>query len=564
MANSSDDFRAGFEDEFFHIVDGTTFGYEYTDASKTFAFVYFSETEGVISVKQTIALPKNALVRRYDATVTAKRADRTLLQNVAQTRAYSEGGENWLVIDFGVPRTVSGLIIPKGQITKIKPWIGSRFDDFNIAQIDQASDVLFKSELRSERLRVDISQSLSAQEIANETFVRLPESPAGLQLRINGTLAWEHVAPAQPTGESAVTDDRWNKDSQRLIHLADALAALTGDTLADESMVSFQVELTSTVPGLLQLAFEPQPDFGRIRRIKFGGNTATDLALAAEGATELPLELPAPAAGQSRTIEEVRFTAVGNFAAERTLPPLGPAAASGADPAAVPVLADLIVDTDRAACVRLSASPRLAALVGVRLPLSAVDGGAEARVVLWSNQDGRPGEPLPNATSDPVIFDAASSAAEVWTTFSFPKPVPISEAPWAALIVTRGVLTWAVAAKPVSAADPLQDNELLRGPGNGPWRALPATLLDGPGALIGARGRIRMIGHAPKDAPIAPLDVALSAMTDTVVAVTPNVKGIAAALTLQPAVTAAQPALHIVHRLAGTVTLRDVDVISNL
>ncbi|MCP6726403.1 hypothetical protein NL526_30560, partial [Klebsiella pneumoniae] len=70
---------------------------------------------------------------------------------------------------------------------------------------------------------------------------------------------------------------------------------------------------------------------------------------------------------------------------ERTLPPVGPVRDD---------LADLILDPDHAAAVRLT-DQTLAELTALRLQLTALDDGAEASVVLVSPAtDGGPGDPL--------------------------------------------------------------------------------------------------------------------------------------------------------------------------
>jgi hypothetical protein len=135
------------------------------------------------------------------------------------------------------------------------------------------------------------------------------------------------------------------------------------------------------------------------------------------------------------------------------------------------------------------------------------------------------------------------------------------EPPWAALLVARGVLAWSLAGRG-AAADPLLDPCVIRrGPPNGPWRALPAPL-QSAAALIDARGRLRLTGHGPKEAPLAPLLVSAAGTAGPVREVTPTPKGVPAALVFSPGLAQAQPTLRVVSRVAGSVTLRDIDVIS--
>ena len=530
----------------------------------TYVFPLF-RFQGVTSIGLEVRLPRNALVGRYDVTIQAQRVDETLLQQVAQLRTYSNAIGNEMVVDFGTPRTVSGLSVPAGtEIAVIYPWIGSQFSmqpAYVKPSTGSASDVVFP-EVRSERLRVVLSKKLSDADLAENVWVRLPEPPAGLEIRIDGAPpVWTHPEAVQPNQSlAAPNDSAWSKDSKRIVHLGPALAALTGDPLAGDDPVSFQVLLTTQIPCLLDLKADPAPEVRCIRRVRFGTETAQTLDFETEGALDVPLALPPVPSGKTRAIEEVRWTAAATLAPERTLPPLGP------DPApatGLPVLAELLLDADRAACVRLSGASGLAELVGLRLPLAAPGDGAEARVVLWSNKPGgaEPLAPLPGGTSDPVTFEAG--AGERWVSFAFPKPVAIDpgEPPWAAVLVARGELAWSLAGRGASA-DPLLDPCVIRrGSPNGPWRSLPAPLQSAAG-LIDARGRLRLTGHGPKEAPLAPLLVSAAGTAGPLREVTPTPKGVPASLAFAPGLAQAQPTLRVVSRVAGSVTLRDIDVIS--
>jgi hypothetical protein len=98
---------------------------------------------------------------------------------------------------------------------------------------------------------------------------------------------------------------------------------------------------------------------------------------------------------------------------------------------------------------------------------------------------------------------------------------------------------------------------------NGPWRELPAPFRNGAGSLIDGCGRIRTGGLAPKALPIAPLSVGLKGATSGSVEVTPTAKGVAVDLSFLPAVDTgiATPVLTITSRVAGSITLRDIDVV---
>jgi hypothetical protein len=355
----------------------------------------------------------------------------------------------------------------------------------------------------------------------------------------------------------------WDKDSQRIVDLTAALAALSGDPLAAEEPVVFKITLTTKVPCELDLDVQGTPLLRRVRRVRFGSETSTTLDFASEGRSELPLALPAPAAGSApRRIDEIRWLALADFGAQRVLPPVGPEVAAGSSDA---VLAELTVSPDRAVCVGLPASTGLAELTAIRLPLKALGDGAEARLVLWSvpSAGALPTAPLPQGTSEPLTLVA--SANEEWVTFVFEQPVPVEPAlmPWMALTVARGELSWALA-RAGGAGDAvdanLAANVIRRGPPNGPWKALPAPLQSAAGVLD-ARARLRLGGHAPKEAPLAPL--ALNIETRPVVNVTPTVKGLAGALLLSPGLAASEPTLVVTSLVAGSVVLRDIDVISN-
>jgi hypothetical protein len=177
---------------------------------------------------------------------------------------------------------------------------------------------------------------------------------------------------------------------------------------------------------------------------------------------------------------------------------------------------------------------------------------------------------MPQGSSEPLTL--AASATEQWVSFAFKQPLPIEPArmPWLALIVARGELCWALARS--VAGDPVEAQVIRRGPPNGPWKALPAPLQSAAGVLD-ARARLRLAGLAPKDAPIAPLTLALAAgpadatpAVSAAIDLTPTPKGAAGVLALDPGLTVAPdmlPALRLTSRVAGSLQLRDIDVVSN-
>ncbi len=543
---------------------------------------------GITEATLDLQLPRNALVDRLDVLVQAQRVDLTLLQSVAQVRSYSGNSGHELVIDFGTPRTVSALHLPGGVVVnQVQSWLGNQFSPvptYSVANSAAAvaagngSHAVF-SEVRSERLRVLMSRAVSDDELALVTL-RLPEPPSGLAIDIDGAPpVWQHAEPVQP--RAAVTtpdDDGWDKESRRIVPLAAAFQALTGDPLADEALVSFRLTLRTAVPCRLALSAATAAGsmaWRRIRRLRFGNDTRTTLVFDNEGRAELPLALPPVPAGTARRIDELRWVATADLPPERVLPPLGPDVASTAD---APLLADLVVDAQRAACARLPAGSGLALLSAVRLPLAAGPDGAEARVVLWAVDPANPGAvptaASPQGSSAPVTLAAAapSGAAgqtpgnlpgtEQWLRFDFAQPQPLNDAamPWLALVVARGSVSWALGRANGDPADPLNAQLLRRGPPNGPWKALPGPL-QGAAGVLDARARLRLVGTAPKAAPLAPLLLQLGSAP--AVPVTPGAKGVAGVLAPAGGV-AGTPPLVLISRMAGSVQLGEIDVISNV
>ena len=77
--------------------------------------------------------------------------------------------------------------------------------------------------------------------------------------------------PSIPTTRPDLSTQSWNSESQRVVDLGPALAALTGNPL-DESVATFTATVTSRVPGILDLQLRPGgQDVLRIRRVTFNG-----------------------------------------------------------------------------------------------------------------------------------------------------------------------------------------------------------------------------------------------------------------------------------------------------
>ena len=531
-----------------------------------FGFIYlpFLGTTGVsaAALAPALSLPRNTLVQRLDLVVRATRATRTPAQAAGQVRAYNNDSVYTVVIDFGVARTVSSIGAAAGAnvlILSVAAWIGSKFDKpfFDTDGVSVAA-ARFSAEVRTERLLVTLN-SAAKDSIGTELELELPELPTDLSLSINGgPPVWTHPGPAQANNSAALSFEAFNKDGQRLVALADALNALLADPLASD-LVTLDIVLSAKVPGVLSVALAGAanaPDLRLIKRLAFAGDNTTTLAFASEGRLPVTLDLPAPAAATQRQIKQVRLTALASPAPERVLPPVGPPPALMADGQ---VLAELLLDPDRAAMVRLPAEPKLAELTGLRLPLRVGGDGAELRVVLWSSTSGanpggtaEPLQPLPGGASEPMTL---SAGPEAWTSFKFAKPVVLDplNPPWAALLVARGSLTWALARR----AD-APGCELRRGAPAGPWHALPAALA---GAVLDACGRVRRVGHAPKAQPLPLWTVTLDGDTTSApVPATP--KG--AVVNLSPGSGGANLPLTALSVLAfgpGSLTLRDIDVV---
>lgn len=531
-------------------------------------FIPQTVVDGIVSVSLDIVLPKNAVVETFDVVAGAKRAKKTPVREVAQVRvnrSTSETANAEVVVDFGTPRTVSGVTVPsRFSIAGVKPWIGAAFAPRSVspaASAGNAREVLF-SEVRTERIQVEISGEGDLDSLGEEMSVVLPEAPRGLNLTINGGPAvWSHKGPAQPGGGADLSDAQWNSDSERIVHLAESLAILTGDPTNSDN-VTFKLVLDSEVPGVLSLR-EYACSISRVSRVRFGSATDKKLSFKSEGRIQLPLSLPDPGSGQSIEVQEATLQVAGEPPEQRVLPPVGPEPAAGDGPSAPAVLAELTVDSNRAACVRLRASG-LEKLEGVRLPLRAETGGAEARVVLWANKDKNtlnPVKPLDGGASDPVTLKSAPE--EQWTTFTFPEAVELDEEnpPWAALLVSRGEVSWSFRRK--EAADPSDAEVVRRGPPRGPWKLLPALFQGADARFNSLRGRIRVVGRAPEDAPLAAMTLNLGSLAPDEVEVIPAAKGAQVRLALQR-LSSSPSSLRVTSRVGAEYTLRNVDIVYKL
>ena len=535
-------------------------------------YVGQTDTFGAVQHTSAITLPRNALVEEFDVLVTAARATAVLANVVAQVRAGPSSdaaiGNDGLsvVVDFGTPRTVSAVSVPSPyKVAAVKIWNGAQFvqpglyraipvsrpaGDLVVTPANPTSSqnrAVLAAEPRTERLLIEVAGPGDAGPLIEELTLALPDSPGDLELRIDGGApAWLHPGPVAPGQSTARSDAAWNDKAERIVHLADALAALTGDPTASDD-ATFELKLTSRSPGLLKVEELPRT-IKRIRRAMFDGRATTTIGFDEEGAVELALDAPGLPSGT--TVFEMRLTMEGDFEKERILPPIGP------DP--FPTV-DLRLDQERAVLIRLAADIGLAELTGLRLPLAAGDDGAELRVVLWSNAEpgvAMPAAPMDDATSEPLVLDPGSPDA--FRTFRFEAPVPLEadNLPWAAILATRGQAILSVA-QSTGDTDPLAAQIFRLGPHAGPWMLPPAGLRAG--ALAAVRARARMIGTAPKDAPIAPVTASVVGVSVEPVELFPGRKP--ATITI-PGGAGGTAILRFVARAAGTLTLRDVDIVS--
>lgn len=508
-----------------------------------------------------IQLPANAIVNRYDLSITATRAELVPAASAADLRE-AEGPNNRpaLVVDFGTLRTVNAVLLPIEHAGhQVYPWLGTRFEDEAIELPGSGVDKVARSlesgaydlyiypmpETRSERLLIvlgdpdaDLASVMAVLELS------LPELPADLSLRINaGAPVWEHAGTVQPGAGTELSDGGWTRDGRRRVSIAEALEEFSGDA-ANPVSETLALELTSSVPGRLLIQVEAQ-ELQLLHRLAFNDADQLVLDFPSEGAQQLAVAVPAGEAGP-RTLQGLRLSVAGDLPPERVLPPLGPEASG---------LGELVLGKGRAACVRLSGGEGLAELTGVRLPLNASAGGAEARVVLWRDEGGLPVEALGEAVSEPVSWD---ESGERWLSFPFADSIPFDAAspPWAALTVSRGQVTWALAAGGDSG-----DYTLRLGPPEGPWRALPAVF--GAGTALGrVVGRARMMGLAADTQPMAPILLAMGTSAGEE-SVTPVADGLLLQLDTQAAAISPDGQLVITSRTAGTVTLSEIDAITD-
>src|SRR6266849_3926132 len=510
---------------------------------------------GALSVERVITtLPRNAVVLSpFIVTVEAGPADWATVASVAHIRQKDISGNGQdrtsVVVDFGVMRTVAGVGLKDTwtlQVLQVKQWAGTAFaprpavsgvgdGEFSTLTIDGSTakldttlgaEIPFPSEIKTDRLQIDLIGK-GSDDLGSTLLVQLPDLPADLDLKINGG------APV------------WSAPGAVAAREPGAVAAREPGAVAAREPGA----VAAREPGALELNL-PDRAAWRLRYVANAALPSDTLTFVAEGALSIPLKLPDYAA----RLERVSFTAIGNLPPERVIPPVGPEAAivpGGTDP-----LAELLLDHTHSACVAIPQAGGFGEITAFRFPLRVEQGGAEMHVALVAaDTDGTPGVPIQGATSKPVTLDASED--ESWTTFALARPFSTDHrALYAMAVVRRGRVRWALTGSPTPSA-----GQVFTGPPAGPWQPLPPL-----GELAALRGRVRVVGHAPRELPLAPILVAINGAGGSGSEITPVQKGVAVQLSeTQAGLPAAPDASHsvslvITSRVAGSITLRDVMV----
>src|SRR5229473_1897378 len=553
---------------------------------------------GALSVERVITLPRNAVVLSpFTVTVEAGLADWATVASVAHIRQKDISGSGQdrtsVVVDFGVMRTVAGVGLTRArtlQVLQVRQWAGTAFAprpivsgvgdgewtiDGSTAKLDTTleAEVPFPSEIKTDRLQIDLIGKGDDQLLGATLLVQLPDLPADLDLKINGGApVWSApgavsarepgavaagapgAVPAAPPGATTAAAPGWTTAPDGLLQqksdIAAALSAMLGDPSADQSnTLDLHVVLAARNPGALELNL-PDRAAWRLRYVANAALPSDTLTFLAEGALSIPLKLPDYAA----RLERVSFTAIGILPPERVIPPVGPDAAIV--PGSTGPLAELLLDHTHSACVAIPQAGGFHEITALRFPLRVEQGGAEMHVALVAaDTDGTPGVPIQGATSKPVTLDA--SGDESWTTFTLARPFSTDRrALYAMAVLRRGRVRWALTGSPTPSA-----GQVFTGPPAGPWQPLPPL-----GELAALRGRVRVVGHAPRELPLAPILVEINGAGGSGSEITPVQKGVAVQLSeTQAGLPAAPDASHsvslvITSRVAGSITLRDVVV----
>lgn len=532
--------------------------------------------DGKASAELELALTGNAVPVRFLLRVTARRAGTMLARAVAGLRIPSsglvgQGRGTEVVVDLGVPRTLGGVGLVEREggggpaLTSVQPWVGNSFDARGVWSSSSGSRNASFPEVLTERVLVTFSSTAELDDLEERMYLTLPGAPAGLELRLDGgPPVWSHPDAVEPGRgpDGAPVEGSWDAQGQRLVDLAAPLAQLLANP-DDPAERTVRVTLTSRVPGLLGLDVE-EAVVDRVDRVALPSADAHEIPFPEEGRVTLPLALPqVPEPGPGRRIRSVSLTVEGDPPPERVVEPVdGPVTSD----------VELEADPDHVFAVRLRSDHGLEALTGIRLPLAVGGDGAEARVALHEGDASGPGRTLEGGVSDPVALNPGDEAA--WTTFTFPEPVPLGAvgAVWAALVPSRGLLTWPVldlegggggGSQGAGGPGPWALQQLRRRLNGDRWGELPTPFRPG-GSMQGVRGRVRLVGTAPSDRPVAPLVLSLEGAPESGRPTTPVRAGtpvfVAPPSPVEPGPDR-EGALEIVSRARAPVTLRDVAVV---
>jgi hypothetical protein len=522
--------------------------------------------QGRMEARREITLPANTLVDRASVVVTARSSALTAARAVAQLRlgppppGYEDIADGTLIIDLGVPRTVTAVAVPESfGIHQVRTWTGTSFGPLPafpsplpdpLEESDYGSTIVLPAEVRTERLEITYSGGDDGQDLMDRAVLALPDAPANLQLAIEGSgIVWREQGIVTPGADEEITSTGWNSEGKRRVDLTAALGARLGNP-ASADPITLTLVLTSTSPGVLLLS-ELESETRRIRRATLAGQPGEVVSF--EGAGRKVQALTVPGLPTEATISEIRFTASASPKPPRTLPPVGPEASDKVT---------LTLDPDHAVLMRLPVTSGLEHLEALSVAATGGPEGAEIRALLWDSRVDEtepvsdslisvPTAPFEAPATDPATLEAGGQA---WLSLTFPEPValPRDRPLWVAILCSRGAATLAM----TDTTAATEAGRVRVGPATGPFQALPA-LFDREG-YAGLRARIRMTGTAPAEAPLDPLAIGWPAAAT----VLPTKKG--TRVTLTGTAVAGGQALDLVALTAMTLTLTDIDVVSNL
>src|SRR5713226_3405183 len=258
---------------------------------------------GALSVERVITLPRNAVVLSpFTVTVEAGLADWATVASVAHIRQKDISGSGQdrtsVVVDFGVMRTVAGVGLTRArtlQVLQVRQWAGTAFAPVPIvsgagafkgaptiggsaAKLDTTleAEVPFPSEIKTDRLQIDLIGKGDDQQLGATLLVQLPDLPADLDLKINGGApVWSvpGAVAAPPPGATTAPPPGWEAAKDGLLQphqqpeISAALTAMLGDPSADKSnTLDLHVVLAARNPGALELNL-PDPAAWRIRYV---------------------------------------------------------------------------------------------------------------------------------------------------------------------------------------------------------------------------------------------------------------------------------------------------------